>query len=135
MRRTLIALAMLLTAASNTHAASNKEKPSEGNPRRAAPNEILVKFHEGTPDAAIAEAHARIGTSELRRFSSVRGLAVKLPAGKSVTDALRAYRTSPGVQYAAPGHQQLLHVEFTVIGDHLTPYMRKRTEAGSLEWL
>jgi len=109
MRRTLIALAMLLTAASNTLVASNKEKPSEGNPRRAAPNEILVKFHEGTPDAAVAEAHARIGTSELRRFSSVRGLAlVKLPAGKSVTDALRAYRASPGVQYATPNYVRKL---------------------------
>jgi len=70
---------------------------------------LLVKFHQSAPDAAVAEAHARIGTSELRRFSSVRGLAlVRLPAGKSMTEALVAYRALPAVQYATPNYMRKL---------------------------
>jgi hypothetical protein len=100
---------MLLMAVSNTLGASNKEKPSEANSPRAVPNEILVKFHRGASEEAVAEAHARIGTSELRRFSSVRGLAlVRLPAGKSMTEALAAYRALPAVQYATPNYVRKL---------------------------
>ena len=109
MRGTLVALAMLLMAASNTLAASNKQNPSGANSPRAVPNEILVKYREGASEAAVAEAHARLGTSELRRFSSVRGLAlIKLPIGKSVTKTLDAYRALPGVQYATPNYVRKL---------------------------
>jgi len=40
MRGTLVALAMLLMAASNTLAASNKQNPSGANSPRAVPNEM-----------------------------------------------------------------------------------------------
>jgi hypothetical protein len=109
MRRILVALAILSMTVSNALAASNKEKPSEANSRSAVPNEILVKFNQGASETAVADAHARLGTTELRRFSSVRGLAlVKLPARKSMTEALGVFRALPGVQYATPNYLRKL---------------------------
>ena len=112
---TLIAL-FVFAAAASTPVASHEgppPKPSTAPPTvpgtRAVPGEMLVKFSDQVSDAAISEAHRASGARELRRFTSVKGLAlVKLPEGNSVDEALVAYRSRPGVEYATPNYLRKL---------------------------
>jgi subtilisin family serine protease len=106
MRNTLaIAVAMVLIAASGALAAKHKNPPSAAAEPPAATDDILVRFRARTSEESMSEAHARLGAKEVRRFASVPNLMlVKLPRGKSVAEALAAYRASPSVQYATPDY-------------------------------
>jgi subtilisin family serine protease len=106
MKNTLaLAVAMLLVAASGASAAERKNPPSTAEPPAAA-DKVLVRFKAKTTEGSISEAHARLGATEVRRFTSVPNLMlVSLPSGRSVRDALAAYRSHPSVEYATPDYQ------------------------------
>jgi subtilisin family serine protease len=107
MKNTLaIAVAMILIAVSGVLAAERKHPSAAAEPPAAA-DRVLVRFKDNTTDAAMSEAHARSGAKEVHRFTSVPNLMlVSLPNGKSVPEALAAYRSHPSVQYATPDYQR-----------------------------
>src|SRR6516162_7718143 len=105
MKNTLaIVVVMVLIAASGALAAEHKNPPPAAEPP-AATDKVLVRFKENTPEWSISDAHARLGAVEVRRFTSVPNLmVVSLPSGKSVAEALAAYRSHSGVEYATPDY-------------------------------
>lgn len=60
---------------------------------------VLVKFHPGTPDAAMAEAHERAGARVVDVIPQIGLQVIEVPAG-AVHHALEKYRADPHVQYA-----------------------------------
>jgi serine protease len=111
--KTMIAtiIALFVAAAAGTPVAGHDGPPPRQPSKapRAVPGEILVKFRDNVSDAAMAEAHKALGAQEVRRFTSVRGLAlVKLREEKSENQALASYRSQPGVEYATPNHLRKL---------------------------
>jgi subtilisin family serine protease len=118
MTATIIAL-FVLAAAAGMRVAGHEGPPPKPAPKqttketplnpRIVPGEMLVKFRDKVSDREIAEAHRASGAHEVRRFTSVKGLAlVKLPEGKSVNEALSSYRSQPGVEYATPNYLRKL---------------------------
>ncbi len=69
---------------------------------RIAPAQLLVKFPDGTPVAAIQRAAQEMGGS-LMEMVTPDGLAkVRLDPFVDVRDAMRQWRLRPDIQYAAP---------------------------------
>jgi subtilisin family serine protease len=67
--------------------------------------EILVRLRAATSPRAAASVHARHGATVIGRFATVPSLdQVRLPAGTSVDDAVRAYASDPDVLYAEPNY-------------------------------
>jgi subtilisin family serine protease len=102
--------ALFVLAATGTPVGGHEgPPPKKPKPPREVPGEMLVKFHDNVSDADVAQAHQTSGAQEVWRFTSVPGLAlVKLPEGKSVDDALAAYRSQPNVEYATPNYLRKL---------------------------
>jgi subtilisin family serine protease len=101
-----VTLIMVLMAVSGTLAAEQKNsgvaaaKRAPAEPPAVA-DQVLVRFRPMATAQSIAEAHAKAGGEEMRRFPSVPNLAlVKLPPGKPVAEALAAYRSQPDIAYA-----------------------------------
>ena len=81
---------------------STAAKASRG---KYAPDRILVKFRRTTSAEARTAAHAAAGGHVLARYSAVPDLEVAaLPSRLAVTDALRAYRQRPEIEYAEPDY-------------------------------
>jgi subtilisin family serine protease len=69
------------------------------------PDEILVRFRSGTSSAAVEALHQTMGGHPVRSWSSLEGLElVRLAAGTSIRDAVRAYRQNRNVLYAEPNY-------------------------------
>jgi subtilisin family serine protease len=97
-------------AATTAPAASQRQPvPLSGSPP-AAYDEILVRFREGTLEAAISGAHVRSGARELRRFDHLHNLVHVKLQGKSVAEALAAYRANPAVIYATANYSRSLRL-------------------------
>jgi subtilisin family serine protease len=70
------------------------------------PDEILVRFRDRASPGDIASAHARAGGRTKRTFKLVKNLAVvKVPRGRSVKEAIRAYLAHADVLYAEPNYR------------------------------
>lgn len=66
---------------------------------------ILVRFRPGVSASRVSEIHGANHSAVLRAWSSVQGLQlVGLPAGISVSEALRTYRRNAEVLYAEPNY-------------------------------
>src|SRR5262245_62139083 len=69
------------------------------------PDEIIVKFREGTEEYRKDLARFRVSGTRKKVFKVIRGLeVVKLSRGVSVEEAIRLYRQDPDVQYAEPNY-------------------------------
>jgi serine protease len=64
--------------------------------------EILVKFKAGVGPKQEATIHARHGTGVLYRSPYAGFERVRIPAGKSIDEALAAFKAEPAVEYAEP---------------------------------
>jgi serine protease len=64
--------------------------------------EILVKFKPGVGPKQEAQLHARHGTAALYRSPYAGFERVTIPAGKTIDEALAAFRAEPTVEYAEP---------------------------------
>jgi subtilisin family serine protease len=74
-------------------------------PPARVPDELLVRFRDGSDPAARGALHAASGATVVRHFASVPGLhLVKLGAGASMDRALAQYGYSPDVLYVEPNH-------------------------------
>src|SRR6516164_8331036 len=66
--------------------------------RRYVEGELLVKLLDRPAKAQIAPSpHGSIGATVLRRFPAIGWEHVRLPAGMSVSDGIKAYLALPGV--------------------------------------
>jgi len=71
-----------------------------------APDRVLVRFRSRTSKSVTQCIHAAIGADVLRTYSSVNNLQlVRLPAGTSVKEAIKAYQQNPDVAYAGPDYE------------------------------
>ena len=69
------------------------------------PDEILVRFRPETSSAAMNSVHDTVGGHQVRSWSSIEGLQlVRLAAGGSIRDAVKAYRQNRNVLYAEPNY-------------------------------
>ena len=86
--------------------------PTVAQQQARAADRLLVRFRPGTTSDEAAAVHRGIGASLLRQFRTIRGLAVvRLPAGLSLRDAMRAYRRQSQVLYVEPDY--VIHVTAT----------------------
>jgi len=67
---------------------------------RWVPNEIVVKFKKGVPKNRIERINRRHGTSVLYSSPFAGFKRIKLPAGKTVEQAVELYNREPEVEYA-----------------------------------
>ncbi len=73
------------------------------------PNQLIVKFRDGTGEAAIAAVNRRHGATAVRKSRSGQFLVVRTPAGKSVQALAEAYGKDPSVEYAEPNYLAHAH--------------------------
>ncbi len=67
-----------------------------------APGELLVKFKSGTPAAAAARTHEKLGAELIETLGDLNWARVKLPAGLPVEKALEEYRRFGEIEAAQP---------------------------------
>lgn len=73
--------------------------------RKYALDRILVKFRQAAAESARTAVHASLGSHTVKRYQAAANVElVGLPNSLDVTDALRAYRQRPEVEYAEPDY-------------------------------
>ncbi|MBZ5720022.1 MAG: S8 family serine peptidase [Acidobacteriia bacterium] len=76
-----------------------------GDRAKYVPNQLLVRFRRGMSKQAIQAEHGLVRAAVLKEFRVVENLQlVGLPAGMSVEQARRYYRSRPDVLYAEPNY-------------------------------
>ena len=82
-----------------------KLPPAVRDARRVyVPDELLVKFKNGTQAKSIAGVHRALGAEVIKRFRFIGVDHVKLPEGLQAADAVAGYRASANVEYAEPNY-------------------------------
>lgn len=96
----------LLAPAPGIGAAPAAARPA---PAGHLPDEVLVRFRDGTSGGRRSALHTAIGGTAIKEFSTVPGLqVVKLAAGTSMARALERYGKSPDVLYVEPNQRLTL---------------------------
>ena len=89
--------------------------------QKYASDRILVKFHREIAAQTRAAVHMVVGGRTLSQYTAVRNLeAVTVAPGTDISEAIRAYRLRPEVEYAEPDY--IVHLWATP-GDPLFPQM------------
>jgi thermitase len=83
------------------------------------PDEVIIKFHPGTPAAAQREAHQQVNGRVVEQLDGVGVTVVEVGVG-SVTGAIEVYERNPNVVYAEPNHHRLLFRPVTTEGSEPT---------------
>ena len=77
----------------------------EARAQKYVPGQLVVRFRRGISKQAIQADHAPVRAEVLKEFRVVDNLQlVRLPAGISIKQAVRYYRTRPDVLYAEPNY-------------------------------
>lgn len=85
--------------------AQQKQKNKSSNPAIAwAPDELLVGFSSQTSGMEKASAHKAVGASVMKRYKSVPVHRIRQPKGMSLKEAIKAYKSIPGVRFAEPNY-------------------------------
>ena len=104
MKRTIFsgaATVALLVAALVGGSAGSGTATAQSAQRWTVPGEVLVRFRDSAPLAAIDAANVAVGAQVVTRFQSVRSLQlVRVPG--SADEAIARYQASPDVLYAQP---------------------------------
>ncbi len=67
-----------------------------------ADGELLVKYKNGAASSAAFETNGRIGAKTVEEFPDLKWQRVKLPAGLSLTDAIKLYESDTNVETVQP---------------------------------
>src|SRR5262249_23715837 len=104
MKRTIICgaiAAALLAAALLGGSAGSGTATARAEQQWTVPGEVLVRFRDATPLAAIGAADASVGAQVVQRFQIVRNLQLVHVPG-STADAVARYQANPAVLHAHP---------------------------------
>ncbi|MGH2978849.1 MAG: S8 family serine peptidase [Solirubrobacterales bacterium] len=78
--------------------------PSSAPAPRYVPGELIVRFRPGAAAAERNALNATQGARELRRMLVPRAFLLRLPNGRDVPAAARAYERNPNVDFAQPNY-------------------------------
>ena len=102
--------AFLLTASATAAPLPVQIAPQPGPPSSApaqpryVPGELVVRFRPGTSAGERRSLNAAQGAAEKRRLLVPRGFLLRLPDGRDVPAAARAYERNPNVEFAHPNY-------------------------------
>lgn len=68
------------------------------------PNQVLVRFREGTDQGEIQRIQGEAGVRILKAVSGKNLFLMKIMDGSSVADAIRRLKTYPEILYAEPNY-------------------------------
>ncbi|BCU81149.1 alkaline serine protease [Polycladomyces abyssicola] len=112
MRRMLSVLVALLMVAALAIPASGGVQAASPDAKAAfAPGEVIVKFKNGTTTSTKQAVLSQESGRVLFHSKEIGFDVVKIPSGKSVSQAVREYRNNPNVEYAEPNY--LYHADWT----------------------
>jgi thermitase len=112
MRRMLSVLVALLMVAALAIPASGGAQAASPDAKAAfAPGEVIVKFKNGTTTSTKQAVLSQESGRMLFHSKEIGFDVVKIPSGKSVTQAVREYQNNPNVEYAEPNY--LYHADWT----------------------
>jgi thermitase len=112
MRRMLSVLVALLMVAALAIPASGGAQAASPDAKAAfAPGEVIVKFKNGTTTSTKQAVLSQESGRVLFHSKEIGFDVVKIPSGKSVTQAVREYQNNPNVEYAEPNY--LYHADWT----------------------
>ncbi|MGH7815807.1 MAG: S8 family serine peptidase, partial [Candidatus Binatia bacterium] len=111
-KRLHIAMVLLLALFASDIASALYAAQPEPQALTYVPDEIIVKFRDGTEEAQKDLARFQVAGARKKHFKIVPGLeSIKLPRSVSVAEALDSYRQNPNVLYAEPNY--ILHTTAT----------------------
>jgi subtilisin family serine protease len=102
--KTLICLSLLLLCLISCGNTQDKRNYTVQETQTYKDGELLVKFREGTDILGAKSVHRSVSASIKKRFRSIGVEQVALPAGHSVIDAVKVYKSDPRVEYAEPNY-------------------------------
>jgi subtilisin family serine protease len=103
MRKTVIALVLLVTALVSFAAAAPPEKgPADPPPYREG--ELLVRFTPGTPAQNMDAQHLSVGAETISTFRKTGIHHIRLPKGMTVQQGIKMYEANPNVEFAEPNY-------------------------------
>jgi len=106
-----VLVALLMVAALAIPASGGVQAASPDAKAAFAPGEVIVKFKNGTNISTKQAVHSQESGRVLFRSKEIGFDVVKIPSGKSVTQAVREYRNNPNVEYAEPNY--IYHADWT----------------------
>ena len=84
--------------AANGESVSSEAVTNRNGEQEFVPNELLVKFKNGTASVSAVEAHNEFGAVVLEQFPELKWQRIKLPAGVSFEQAISRYKNMAEVE-------------------------------------